>query len=45
MECATLSHIAMADPLSIALATITLATALKDVVELAQMINESFKKV
>jgi len=35
----------MADPLSITLAALTLATALKDVIELAQKLNESFKKV
>ncbi|KAF9567234.1 hypothetical protein CPC08DRAFT_719560 [Agrocybe pediades] len=34
----------MADPLSITLAAITLATALKDVVELAQKLNDSFEK-
>ncbi|PPQ89815.1 hypothetical protein CVT25_007516 [Psilocybe cyanescens] len=38
-------HQNMADPLSITLATITLATALKDVIELAHMIEESFAKV
>ncbi|PPQ78880.1 hypothetical protein CVT25_002422 [Psilocybe cyanescens] len=35
----------MADPLSITLATISLATALKDIIELAQMIEESFATV
>jgi len=35
----------MADPLSITLAVITLATALNDLIELAQKISESFQKV
>lgn len=35
----------MADPLSLTLAAITLATAIKDMVELAQLIDESFEKV
>jgi len=35
----------MADPLSLTLAAITLATALKDVIELAQKLNDSFKQV
>ncbi|KAH9475807.1 hypothetical protein JR316_0011367 [Psilocybe cubensis] len=34
----------MADPLSLTLAAITLATALKDIIELAQKIEESFTK-
>ena len=35
----------MADPLSLTLAAITLATALKDMIELAQKLNESLKQV
>jgi len=35
----------MADPLSLTLAAITLATAIKDVIELAQKLNDSFKQV
>ena len=33
------------DPLSITLAAVTLATALKDVIAIAQKIEESFEKV
>ena len=36
---------AMADPLSITLAAITLATALKDMIELAQKLKGSFEEV
>jgi len=35
----------MADPLSLTLAAISLATTLKDMIELAQKITDSFKKV
>ena len=35
----------MADPLSITLAAITLATALKDVIELAMKLKDSLSKV
>jgi hypothetical protein len=35
----------MSDPLSITLAAVTLATALKDIIELAQKIEGSFAKV
>jgi len=35
----------MADPLSLTLAAITVATALKDMIELAEKLNESLKKV
>jgi len=35
----------MADPLSGFLVAITLATALKDAIELAQKLHNSFKKV
>jgi hypothetical protein len=35
----------MVDPLSITLAAVTLATALKDIIEVAQKIEQSFAKV